>query len=85
MYSWLQASFDQLCQRASQNRLHHALLLKGFKGIGKTKFAEQLGRFLLCANKQTVSEQGYAACGQCQSCLLLGAGNQCWLFMTRTP
>jgi len=84
MYSWLQASFDQLCQRASQNRLHHALLLKGLKGIGKTKFAEQLGRFLLCANKQTVSEQGYAACGQCQSCLLLGAGNHPDLYEIRS-
>ncbi|WP_160178152.1 DNA polymerase III subunit delta' [Paraglaciecola mesophila] len=89
MYSWLQASLQQLSQRAMKQSLHHALLLKGAKGIGKTEFAEQLGQFLLCVNKgvsaHTVAAKRHLApCGHCQSCLLIAAGNHPDLYEIRS-
>lgn len=84
MYSWLQRSLQQLYQRAAQHKLHHALLLKGLKGIGKSDFAEQLGRYLLCSNKQVVAQTEAAPCGHCQSCLLLNAGNHPDLYEIRS-
>jgi DNA polymerase-3 subunit delta' len=89
VYSWLQASLQQLSQRAMTHSLHHALLLKGAKGIGKTEFAEQLGQFLLCANKGTNAhtagtKSDLVPCGHCQSCLLLTAGNHPDLYEIRS-
>jgi DNA polymerase-3 subunit delta' len=69
MYPWLADKKQQLCQRIRQGKLHHALLLQGQEGIGKTEFAEDLAKFLLCADKQQNS-----ACGQCQACKLNRAG-----------
>jgi DNA polymerase-3 subunit delta' len=50
--------------------MHHALLLKGQEGIGKTELAQDLARYLLCSNKQQK-----LACGQCQACKLYKAGS----------
>ncbi|MFT5313839.1 MAG: DNA polymerase-3 subunit delta' [Paraglaciecola sp.] len=69
MYPWLAHKKQQLCRRIIQGKLHHALLFQGQDGIGKTEFAQDLARFLLCANKQET-----AACGECQACKLNRAG-----------
>jgi DNA polymerase-3 subunit delta' len=69
MYPWLEHKKQQLYRRAVQGKLHHALLLQGQDGIGKTEFAQDLARFLLCAAKQQTE-----ACGQCQACKLNRAG-----------
>jgi len=69
MYPWLEHKQQQLFRRIIQGKLHHALLLQGQDGIGKAEFAQELARFLLCANKQ---DSG--ACGQCQACKLNKAG-----------
>lgn len=70
MYPWLQTTYNQLATRKQENKLHHALLLQGPSGIGKTEFVKQLATLLLCA--KSVNGQ---SCGQCQSCLLQKAGN----------
>lgn len=47
------------------------MLLVGPRGIGKTAFSEQLAALLLCESVHP----GLVACGECQACRWLGAGN----------
>jgi DNA polymerase-3 subunit delta' len=65
VFPWLEVSFKQVSNRIADAKLHHALLLQGPSGLGKSSFALQLGQLLLCK-----ARQGDMACGQCKSCLL---------------
>jgi len=51
----------------AENRLHHAWLLHGVKGIGKRMLADRLAGMLMC-------DTG-AACGECHACQMLAAGS----------
>ena len=53
-----------------RERLAHALLLAGQKGLGKEAFSEWLAQVLLCAQPGSDGQ----ACGQCQNCILFVAG-----------
>lgn len=53
------------------DRLPHAVLLVGPAGVGKTAFSEQLAALLLCES----AGPDLAACGECQACRWLDAGN----------
>lgn len=53
------------------DKLPHAILLVGPTGVGKTAFSEQLAALLLCES----ITPGLAACGECQACRWLEAGN----------
>jgi len=61
-YPW----FSPLWQRlsAQPERLPHALLLEGPRGIGKRDFALEFAHALLC---ETPTQDGHA-CGQCVAC-----------------
>lgn len=69
MYPWLTTSFLQLNARISAKKLHHALLIQGPTGLGKTHFTHCLAKQLLCANPQQDTH-----CGHCQACQLNAAG-----------
>jgi DNA polymerase-3 subunit delta' len=68
VFPWLEDSFKQLGSRIAANKLHHALLIQGPTGLGKSSFVLQLAQLLLCK-----ARQGDKMCGQCQSCLLNAA------------
>ncbi|MFT6992110.1 MAG: DNA polymerase-3 subunit delta' [Paraglaciecola sp.] len=68
MFPWLDTSFQQLSDRIAVDKLHHALLIQGPAGLGKSSFTLQLAQLLLCKARQR-----HKVCGQCQSCLLNAA------------
>jgi len=77
LYPWQQSLWDSLQQRKQQQRLPHALLFLGQKGVGKNQLAKALAWSLLCAHP---NEEGMA-CGQCKSCRLLSTGAHADLLM----
>ncbi|CUS49452.1 MAG: DNA polymerase III gamma and tau subunits DnaX [Idiomarinaceae bacterium HL-53] len=60
---------EALTNALTHQRLHHAYLLSGTRGVGKTTIARILARSLNC-------EQGVSAspCGQCNTCLQINEG-----------
>lgn len=66
---WQKAIVEQLATAYQAQRLPHALLLLGPQFVGKTVFAREFARMLLCS-----APQDDQACGQCKSCLLCAAG-----------
>lgn len=63
---WQKPQWEQALFLHTQNRLPHALLLSGIKGLGKKQFAHYFGRWLLCESLDKVKTQ--APCQKCQSC-----------------
>lgn len=73
IFPWLQAVWQGLQQQQAQQRLPHALLINGQRGVGKRELARALAHGALC---QHGSEDGTGlACGHCASCELLRAGS----------
>jgi DNA polymerase III subunit delta' len=70
MLPWLESPLQQMAERKLANKLHHALLVQGPQGSGKSEFAHHLSAMLLCNNLQ-----GIAPCENCHSCHLHKAGS----------
>ncbi|ACA86077.1 DNA polymerase III subunit gamma/tau [Shewanella woodyi] len=76
---WRPATFEQMVGQShvlhaltnalTQQRLHHAYLFSGTRGVGKTSLARLFAKGLNC-------EQGVTAtpCGQCSSCVEISEG-----------
>jgi len=63
IFPWQSAVWRQIRQ-PDRLRRHHALLLKGRRGIGKLGFAHALAKSLLCEQGDDTG----MACGKCQDC-----------------
>lgn len=57
-----------LSQAIENNRLPHAFLLHGIRGVGKTTTARIMARVLNCLNNDTQTGKSIDACGTCASC-----------------
>lgn len=66
---WLASPWQLLQNAVSAERFHHALLLVGPKGVGKSVFNESLTAGLLCETVTDSLSQG--GCGHCKGCQLL--------------
>lgn len=65
---WHQDEMVRLLDQHRQDRLPHALLISGPRGIGKLRLAESLAQTLLCNSGSDFP------CGKCQGCQLSTAG-----------
>jgi DNA polymerase-3 subunit delta' len=68
-YPWHQPLWQQFLKVWQQQRLPHAILMTGAKGLAKTDLALNIVQYSLCLNPATDS-----ACHQCHSCELFAAG-----------
>lgn len=68
-YPWQQDIWQRLLQQHHNQRLPHALMLTGPRGVGKRHLARALGQWLLCH-----APTADAACGKCKGCELNRAG-----------
>lgn len=69
MHPWNEARFDAL--KRSLERLPHALLVHGPRGVGKLALAEKISQLLLCE----AAELGRRPCGACEGCRWYLAGS----------
>lgn len=69
MHPWNQPILDSL--RGRLDRLPHAILLHGPRGVGKLALAETVAQLLLCEHKELKQRP----CGQCDACRWYLAGN----------
>jgi DNA polymerase III delta' subunit len=65
-FPWHHDAWTFIEKALESNRLPHALLITGKKGVGKHLFAQSLSQVLLCQNRQ-----GIAPCGNCNACRLI--------------
>ncbi len=70
IYPWQQQQWCLLKSGSDEDRLPHALLLSGPKGMGKQLFATTLAQALLCRYRDG---EGFA-CGDCPACERFQAG-----------
>src|SRR5580658_7038413 len=70
IFSWQTSHWTQFLRLAE--KLPHALLLHGPKGVGKFEFAKAAAGFLLCQRAAAGLSQ---ACGQCSACVFKAQGN----------
>jgi len=79
-FPWQGAQWAQLSRAFAASQLAHAYLFSGSEGLGKSLFADNFARYVLCLNPVVQSTVGGladtdVACGICSNCIKCGAGN----------
>lgn len=64
-YPWQQAEWQRLMDQRAAEKLPHAIMFAGQRGIGKRNLARALGQYLLCQ-----SPRSGLPCGTCKACEL---------------
>lgn len=72
---WLGSAWKAVQHRLAQDRLPHALLVVGERGVGKRAWAEAVAGLLLCDQPTTQGGGAPVACGQCRQCQLIAGGS----------
>lgn len=67
-----QALVQTLRNSIKQNKIHHAFLLTGIRGIGKTTTARIIAKALNCLN---FDDKNIDPCGQCDNCQAIAKSN----------
>jgi DNA polymerase-3 subunit delta' len=68
---WQESQWERLQQARQQQRLPHALLFSGPRGVGKERFALAFAQSMMCQK----SDAEGRPCGVCRHCHLLHAGS----------
>lgn len=71
MQAWLINAFEQVQNSITGNKLHHAHIVSGKQGVGKSELVNHIAATLLCQ----AGERPTKACGQCKSCQLMASGS----------
>ena len=65
LYPWFEPQWQRVCKLLGEQKLPHALIVNGVKGIGKLHFASSVAQLVLCQDRRAD-----APCGACRSCQL---------------
>ncbi len=66
---------EELINIFSANKIPHAFLFSGTKGIGKTSGARIVAKAVNCTTDKSKKTQAYEPCNQCDSCLAITNGS----------
>ncbi|MBQ8436250.1 MAG: DNA polymerase III subunit gamma/tau [Alphaproteobacteria bacterium] len=69
-----EALVQTLTNAIKNNRLHHAYILTGIRGVGKTTTARIIAKALNCIGKDGQSGPTIRPCGVCENCQAIAAG-----------
>ncbi len=72
---WLARAWQTVQNRVAEDRLPHALIVSGERGIGKRAWADAVAGLLVCERPSGQESGKPVACGRCKQCELYGAAS----------
>jgi len=70
-YPWHETSWQRFSEQKKRQRLPHAIIISGPKGLAKNALAHRMAMLALCEDSHKQDEP----CGKCHSCQLMQTGN----------